>query len=47
MFQAIIGWKRSFWSNFKMIIKNAPKAPVSFNNGLKHSKTSLDNGFYQ
>ena len=30
---------------FKMIIKIAPKAPISSNNGLKHSKTS--NGFYQ
>ena len=31
-----------------MIIKFAPlKAPISSNNGLKHSKTSLDNGFYQ
>ena len=30
-----------------MIIKVAPKAPSSSNNGLKHSKTWLDNGFYQ
>ena len=30
-----------------MIIKIAPKAPFISNNGLKNSKTSLDNGFYQ
>ena len=30
-----------------MIIKIAAKAPISSNNGLKTSKTSLDQGFHQ
>ena len=31
---------------FKLIIKIAPKAPISSTNGLQTSKTSLDKGFY-